>query len=294
MSHSDSAILFDLDGTLIDSSPDLATAANRMLESLGHPSVSLEQVEGWIGHGVTQLVRRCLTRSFDGTVEPEVAETALGLFRTAYLETHFKDTRVLSGARELLAALASKGFPIGLVTNKDRIPTAAVLKAIGLEDAFGVVVCGDSLPVRKPDPQPLRHALESLKASYGWMIGDSETDARSSRLAGLPFIMIEGGYGIMVGPHSSAAQHRKFARLIEKDPRNYIAQPTLSLSTAPTYVEGEVQPRHLDLRPFILQSKNTWVTPGGLTRVALRKGSLVVNSSQGGGSKDTWIVEGKA
>ena len=103
-----------------------------------------------------------------------------------------------------------------------------------------------------------------------------------------------GGYGIMVGPHSSAAQHRQFSRLIEKDPRNYIAQPTLSLSTAPTYVEGKVQPRHLDLRPFILQSKNTWVTPGGLTRVALRKGSLVVNSSQGGGSKDTWIVEGKA
>ena len=103
-----------------------------------------------------------------------------------------------------------------------------------------------------------------------------------------------GGYGIMVGPHSSAAQHRKFARLIEEDPRNYIAQPTLSLSTAPTYFEGKVQPRHLDLRPFILQSKNTWVTPGGLTRVALRKGSLVVNSSQGGGSKDTWIVEGKA
>ena len=103
-----------------------------------------------------------------------------------------------------------------------------------------------------------------------------------------------GGYGIMVGPHSSAAQHRKFAQLIEKDPRNYIAQPTLSLSTAPTYVDGKVQPRHLDLRPFILQSKDSWVTPGGLTRVALKKGSLVVNSSQGGGSKDTWIVEGKA
>ena len=103
-----------------------------------------------------------------------------------------------------------------------------------------------------------------------------------------------GGYGIMVGPHSSAAQHRKFAQLIVKDPRNYIAQPTRSLSTAPTYVDGMVQPRHLDLRPFILQSKDSWVTPGGLTRVALKKGSLVVNSSQGGGSKDTWIVEGKA
>lgn len=198
MSHADSAILFDLDGTLIDSSLDLAAAANRMLDSLGRPSVTLEQVEGWIGHGVTQLVRRCLTRSFDGTVEPEVAEAALGLFRKAYLETRFRETRVLPGARELLTALTSEGFPIGLVTNKDRSPTAAVLKAIELEDAFDIVVCGDSLAVRKPDPEPLRHALESLDASYGWMIGDSETDARSSHLAGLPFIMIEGGYGITV------------------------------------------------------------------------------------------------
>jgi len=100
-----------------------------------------------------------------------------------------------------------------------------------------------------------------------------------------------GGYGIMVGPHVSAAKRREFARLIEQNPRNYIAQPTLALSTAPTYVDGVVEPRHLDLRPFILQGKKTWVTPGGLTRVALVKGSLVVNSSQGGGSKDTWIVE---
>ncbi|MEP4486920.1 MAG: circularly permuted type 2 ATP-grasp protein [Halioglobus sp.] len=102
-----------------------------------------------------------------------------------------------------------------------------------------------------------------------------------------------GGYGLMVGPHSTKAVHRKFAKLIKEDPRNYIAQPTLSLSTAPTYIDDSVQPRHLDLRPFILQGKDCWVTPGGLTRVALVKGSLVVNSSQGGGSKDTWIVEGK-
>jgi uncharacterized circularly permuted ATP-grasp superfamily protein len=103
-----------------------------------------------------------------------------------------------------------------------------------------------------------------------------------------------GGYGIMVGPHADAAERRKFARLIENNPRNYIAQPTLSLSTAPTFIDDKVQPRHLDLRPFILQGKDTWVTPGGLTRVALVKGSLVVNSSQGGGSKDTWVVEGKS
>jgi uncharacterized circularly permuted ATP-grasp superfamily protein len=103
-----------------------------------------------------------------------------------------------------------------------------------------------------------------------------------------------GGYGIMVGPHVDKATHRKFARLIEKNPRNYIAQPTLALSTAPTFVGDSIRPRHLDLRPFILQSRDTWVTAGGLTRVAMNEGSLVVNSSQGGGSKDTWIVEGRA
>ena len=100
-----------------------------------------------------------------------------------------------------------------------------------------------------------------------------------------------GGYGLMVGPHATRAKRAEFARLIEANPRNYIAQPTLSLSTAPTYIDDTVEPRHLDLRPFILQGKDTWVTPGGLTRVALVKGSLVVNSSQGGGSKDTWVVE---
>ncbi|MFW1678022.1 circularly permuted type 2 ATP-grasp protein [Pontibacter sp. JAM-7] len=101
-----------------------------------------------------------------------------------------------------------------------------------------------------------------------------------------------GGYGMLVGPHSTKKDQAKFAELIKADPRNYIAQPTLSLSTAPALVgSGVPEPRHLDLRPFILQAKETYVTTGGLTRVAMKKGSLVVNSSQGGGSKDTWIVE---
>jgi len=100
-----------------------------------------------------------------------------------------------------------------------------------------------------------------------------------------------GGYGMLVGPHSTVAEREKFARLIKRHPRNYIAQPTLNLSTAPTICGQRVEPRHLDLRPFILQSDRTYVTAGGLTRVALRKNSLVVNSSQGGGSKDTWIVD---
>lgn len=103
-----------------------------------------------------------------------------------------------------------------------------------------------------------------------------------------------GGYGMLVGPHSTKKEQATFAELIKENPRNYIAQPTLKLSTSPTLIsKGTLEPRHLDLRPFILQGKDTYVTTGGLTRVAMKKGSLVVNSSQGGGSKDTWIVETK-
>ncbi|MEP5765024.1 MAG: circularly permuted type 2 ATP-grasp protein [Halieaceae bacterium] len=100
-----------------------------------------------------------------------------------------------------------------------------------------------------------------------------------------------GGYGMLIGPASSKKQREEFKALINKNPRNYMAQPALALSTAPTLCGSSIQPRHLDLRPFTLQGKRHYVTAGGLTRVALRKGSLVVNSSQGGGSKDTWIVD---
>ena len=100
-----------------------------------------------------------------------------------------------------------------------------------------------------------------------------------------------GGYGMLMGKSASVEEREKFANLIRRSPGNYIAQPTLGLSTVPTVVNNSLQPRHVDLRPFVLSGKKTVVTKGGLTRVALKKGSLVVNSSQGGGSKDTWIVE---
>ena len=101
-----------------------------------------------------------------------------------------------------------------------------------------------------------------------------------------------GGYGMLVGPHASAQQRTEFAAKIEANPRNYIAQPTLSLSRVPTLVDDHFEGRHVDLRPYILYGDEIKVIPGGLTRVALRKGSLVVNSSQGGGSKDTWVLAG--
>ena len=100
-----------------------------------------------------------------------------------------------------------------------------------------------------------------------------------------------GGYGMLIGPQASKKERDQFARLIRKNPRNYIAQPLLTLSTTPTLVGTHAEPRHVDLRPFILSGQQQYVTMGGLTRVALRKGSTVVNSSQGGGSKDTWIVD---
>jgi uncharacterized circularly permuted ATP-grasp superfamily protein len=100
-----------------------------------------------------------------------------------------------------------------------------------------------------------------------------------------------GGYGMLIGPHASAGEIAEFADKIRANPRNYIAQPTLELSTVPSLSEGELFPCHVDLRPYVLRGQGAWVSPGGLTRVALRRGSLVVNSSQGGGCKDTWIVD---
>jgi uncharacterized circularly permuted ATP-grasp superfamily protein len=99
-----------------------------------------------------------------------------------------------------------------------------------------------------------------------------------------------GGYGILIGPHASQAEIEAFRARLRTDPANYISQPVVKLSVSPTLCDEGVAGRHVDLRPFAVTGRGTWVLPGGLTRVALRKGSLVVNSSQGGGSKDTWVL----
>jgi len=122
------------------------------------------------------------------------------------------------------------------------------------------------------DPAERRHVLGNLEKYVVKAVGES------------------GGYGMLIGPHSTAQQRDDFRARVEADPRNYIAQPTIMLSRAPCIIDGKVQPRHVDLRPYILFGEKTVVVPGGLTRVALKKGSLVVNSSQGGGSKDTWVL----
>ena len=123
------------------------------------------------------------------------------------------------------------------------------------------------------NPSDCRYVLEHLAELVVKAVGES------------------GGYGMLIGPHSTAQQRHEFRAKILADPRNFIAQPTLALSSSPCFVDGRVEPRHIDLRPYVLFGTNVSIVPGGLTRVALRKGSLVVNSSQGGGSKDTWVLE---
>jgi uncharacterized circularly permuted ATP-grasp superfamily protein len=118
----------------------------------------------------------------------------------------------------------------------------------------------------------------------------------SYTLANLPDLVVKethgaGGYGMLVGPAATKTEIEAFRQRILARPEGYIAQPTLALSTCPTFVEAGIAPRHIDLRPFVLSGKSVTMVPGGLTRVALKEGSLVVNSSQGGGTKDTWILE---
>jgi len=123
-----------------------------------------------------------------------------------------------------------------------------------------------------------------------------EDDARKYVVEHLDELVVKavgesGGYGMLIGPHSTREMQDEFRKKILEDPRNYIAQPTIQLSQAPCYIDGQVEPRHIDLRPYVLyDGERVTIAPGGLTRVALRKGSLVVNSSQGGGSKDTWVL----
>jgi uncharacterized circularly permuted ATP-grasp superfamily protein len=122
------------------------------------------------------------------------------------------------------------------------------------------------------EPASLSHVLANLDTLVVKAVGES------------------GGYGMLVGTQASKAEREEFAAKLKSDPENYIAQPTIQLSTAPTLIDGQIEARHVDLRPFILHGEQTKIVPGGLTRVALRRGSLVVNSSQGGGSKDTWVL----
>jgi uncharacterized circularly permuted ATP-grasp superfamily protein len=166
---------------------------------------------------------------------------------------------------------------------------------VALANAIGTGVADDKA-VYAYVPEIIRFYLSEepiLQNVETYLMGD--VGQRDYVLANLEKMVVKavgesGGYGMLIGPHSSQQQRDDFRARILAEPRNYIAQRTLALSCAPCLIDGEVESRHIDLRPYILMGEKVTLVPGGLTRVALRRGSLVVNSSQGGGSKDTWVL----
>lgn len=189
------AVIFDLDGTLVDSAPDLAAAANRMLAGLGRAALDLETITGFVGNGVEMLVRRALAAS-----GPELGgaqfDAALGSFRAAYDAELVVRTRAYPGVEGLIAELAGRGIRLGVCTNKPEAPARAICQALGLSRHVAAVVGGDTMAEKKPDPAPLRHTMDLLGSAAGetLFVGDSETDWLTARAAGVRFAYFEGGY----------------------------------------------------------------------------------------------------
>ncbi len=186
------AIVFDLDGTLVDSAPDIRAVASAVLEAEGAPGLSLAETRAFIGNGAPVFVQRMIAaRGLPG--DDATRARLLGAFLARY-DSALGLTRLYPGAAAALAALAAAGHALGLCTNKPAGPTRALLAHLGLAGTFAAVVCGDTLPRRKPDPAPLRHCLAALGAPGGLFVGDSEVDAETAARAGLPFVLFTSGY----------------------------------------------------------------------------------------------------
>jgi len=190
------ALLFDLDGTLVDSAPDLTTAVNRMLADQGGTPVQEAQVRQWIGNGARRLVARALTGDRQVDADPPGIGRAFEHFLGHYRDCLHDQTRLYPGVIEALGRLQAMGLPLGIVTNKPGAFTQPLLQAMGLADFMAVSVSGDTLPVKKPDPAPLRHAAERLgvAANHCWFVGDSRADADAAAAAGMPMIRVPWGY----------------------------------------------------------------------------------------------------
>jgi phosphoglycolate phosphatase len=188
------AVLFDLDGALLDTLPDLLTAANRMLAELGQPPRTYAEVRRFVGKGIPNLVLRCLT---DGrSVDPALVEAALPVYRRHYAAVNGDATRIYDGVESTLKQLKAQGIRLGLVTNKAQAFTLPLLERVGLARYFDAVVSGDVLPQKKPDPAPLLHACAEIGVSptHAIMIGDSVNDAEAAQAAGMPVLLLSYGY----------------------------------------------------------------------------------------------------
>ncbi|WP_040610323.1 phosphoglycolate phosphatase [Oceaniovalibus guishaninsula] len=199
------AAIFDLDGTLIDSAPDIHAACNAVLAEAGGRTLSLARMRDFIGDGAPALIRRAMAEAGLGR-DDALHARLLAAFLDRY-ERAVDLTRPYAGALAALDRLARAGHPLGLCTNKPIAPTRAVLAHFCIADRFGAIVGGDSLPQRKPDPAPLRAAMRDLHADRCIFVGDSEVDAQTARAAGMPFALFTRGYlhaPLAETPHDAA------------------------------------------------------------------------------------------
>lgn len=189
-------VTIDLDGTLLDTIPDLAVAANLMLDELGKPPLDVDVIRRFVGKGISRLVERTLAAGVNGAIDPEVTKRALAIFERRYTEVNGRHTTVYPGVQEGLTRLREQRFPLACVTNKSERFTLPLLELVGLAPYFEHVVCGDTLARKKPDPAPLLHVCDALKIPPRDMlvIGDSVNDTEAARAAGCPVFCVTYGY----------------------------------------------------------------------------------------------------
>lgn len=190
------AVMIDLDGTLLDTIPDLAAAANGMLTELGRPPLPLTTIRNYVGKGIANLIERTLTNSMDGKPDAADFERAVPIYERCYREANGKHTTMYDGVMEGLNSLRASGFPLACVTNKSERFTLPLLDYVKMSQYFKTVVAGDTLPQKKPDPEPLLHACKQLNVAPRemLMIGDSLNDAQAARAAGCPVFCVTYGY----------------------------------------------------------------------------------------------------
>ena len=189
-------VLIDVDGTLVDSVPDLAYCVDAMMSELGMPERGEKRVRHWVGNGVERLVKRALVNQLDGEPDEALFSKALPVFEALYRDNTSKRSRLYQGVKEALDFLKTTGVRLGCVTNKARQFTLPLLQDLGVSDYFEIVICGDMVERKKPDPMPLLQAAEQLETEprASMMLGDSMSDVNAARAAGFQIVCMSYGY----------------------------------------------------------------------------------------------------